>query len=449
MVAAELEKAIRASVRLELASANETVSAKSIREAVVKSLGIDGSIDAIKSFVKKAIKEEYTASVMNSSSSSSAPVKREKKRSSTVSVDEAKSSPGSSPSSAKKKRNEKQLVLSWALAEFMGVEECGRPTVTKRLWAYIKEKELQDPKDRRKILLDDTLQKIFKRKTMTMFTMNKFLTPHMKRKEDIAGYEESEEEEEEEDEDPLPAKKSNKKRSRSKSSPKKKKKKKAKKKRKVDPEAGKGKGLRAPVGISSTLANFMHSHGEGDGVDMTTDPPRAARTDVTKSLWAYIREKGLQKPDDKRKILCDVVLKRIFKVDAVTMFSMNKYLSPHMQNKAGEWGKAPPKDHDAGAIPERKPSKPKKKNAPRGNTGAGFQKPVAISEVLASFMGSSDGLASRPQVTKKLWEHIKANDLQDPDNRREIICDDTLKTLFNRDTVNMFQMSKELKVHFV
>lgn len=51
---------------------------------------------------------------------------------------------------------------------------------------------------------------------------------------------------------------------------------------------------------------------------------------------------------------------------------------------------------------------------------------------------------SRPQVVKKIWEHIKGNSLQDPSNRKEIICDDLMKAIFNVDRIDMFQMNKHL-----
>ena len=51
---------------------------------------------------------------------------------------------------------------------------------------------------------------------------------------------------------------------------------------------------------------------------------------------------------------------------------------------------------------------------------------------------------SRPQVVKQLWVYIKANDLQNPGNKREIICDDRLRPVFNADKIDMFKMNKVL-----
>jgi upstream activation factor subunit UAF30 len=51
---------------------------------------------------------------------------------------------------------------------------------------------------------------------------------------------------------------------------------------------------------------------------------------------------------------------------------------------------------------------------------------------------------SRPQVVKGIWDHIKGNSLQNPNNKREIICDGSLKAVFNVDKIDMFQMNKVL-----
>jgi upstream activation factor subunit UAF30 len=51
---------------------------------------------------------------------------------------------------------------------------------------------------------------------------------------------------------------------------------------------------------------------------------------------------------------------------------------------------------------------------------------------------------SRPQAVKRLWGHIRANELQDPSDRRQIRCDDAMRAVFKQDKVHMFQMTKIL-----
>ena len=77
------------------------------------------------------------------------------------------------------------MKLSPQFAEFLGVATCSRPQIVKKMWVYIKDKGLQDPKDKRKILLDDKMQAVFKRKTFTMFSMNKFISEHLMQDEEV------------------------------------------------------------------------------------------------------------------------------------------------------------------------------------------------------------------------------------------------------------------------
>ena len=54
---------------------------------------------------------------------------------------------------------------------------------------------------------------------------------------------------------------------------------------------------------------------------------------------------------------------------------------------------------------------------------------------------------SRPDIVKRLWKYIKDNDLQDPADRRFILCDDKLKTIFEQDRINSFGMNRDLSRH--
>ncbi|CAI4216078.1 unnamed protein product [Parascedosporium putredinis] len=84
-------------------------------------------------------------------------------------------------------------------------------------------------------------------------------------------------------------------------------------------------------------------------------------------------------------------------------------------------------------------------SAPKRKAGGGFQKPFNLSSTLADLCGETQ--LSRPQVVKKLWEHIKANDLQDPKDKRQIICDEKMTAVFKQAKVDMFQMNKHIGNH--
>jgi upstream activation factor subunit UAF30 len=50
-------------------------------------------------------------------------------------------------------------------------------------------------------------------------------------------------------------------------------------------------------------------------------------------------------------------------------------------------------------------------------------------------------------VVRKVWDYIKSHNLQNPENRREILADDKLKRVFDKNKVTMFEMNKHLARH--
>merc|ERR1719471_955706 len=76
----------------------------------------------------------------------------------------------------------KPLTLSKDLAELIGAkkdEKLSRPQVVKRLWAYIKEKNLQDPDNKQYFTPDQKMQPIFGKEKIRAFGMTKFLKTHL------------------------------------------------------------------------------------------------------------------------------------------------------------------------------------------------------------------------------------------------------------------------------
>jgi chromatin remodeling complex protein RSC6 len=53
----------------------------------------------------------------------------------------------------------------------------------------------------------------------------------------------------------------------------------------------------------------------------------------------------------------------------------------------------------------------------------------------------------RGQVVSKVWDYIRSHNLQNPENRREILADDKLRKIFGKDKVTMFEMNKYLAQH--
>jgi len=74
-----------------------------------------------------------------------------------------------------------------------------------------------------------------------------------------------------------------------------------------------------------------------------------------------------------------------------------------------------------------------------------LQQPLTPSPQLAAVVGP--GTLSRGEVVSKVWEYIKKNNLQNPQNKREIVADDKLRPVFGKDRVTMFEMNKHLAQH--
>ena len=75
-----------------------------------------------------------------------------------------------------------------------------------------------------------------------------------------------------------------------------------------------------------------------------------------------------------------------------------------------------------------------------------FMKPVQPDDALAAVVGPAP--LPRTELTKKLWDYIRSNNLQDAKVRTQINADEKLKAVFNgRETVTMFEMTKLVNGH--
>ena len=87
-----------------------------------------------------------------------------------------------------------------------------------------------------------------------------------------------------------------------------------------------------------------------------------------------------------------------------------------------------------------------KKTAAKRKPNAAFMKAMTPSTVLAAVVGGMP--MPRTEVTKKIWDYIKKNKLQDSVNRRLINADDKLKAVFGgKGKVSMFEMTKLVSNH--
>jgi len=106
--------------------------------------------------------------------------------------------------------------------------------------------------------------------------------------------------------------------------------------------------------------------------------------------------------------------------------------------------KATAKKATAKKAPAKKPAA--KKSTAKRKPNAAFMKPMTPSGVLAAVVGSMP--MPRTDVTKKIWDYIKKNKLQDSINRRLINADEKLRAVFGgKKQVSMFEMTKLVSNH--
>ncbi|MBA0712034.1 hypothetical protein Golax_011159 [Gossypium laxum] len=404
---------------------------------------------------------------------------------------------------AKKRGGGFQTVcsLSPQLQKVVGESKLARTEVVKKLWVYIKEKDLQDPKNKRNIICDELLRDIFRVNSINMFQMNKALTKHIwplsvededsnhemecednddsasmnaesakgevkeeeKEKDDSVSInaesakgEENEEGKEEDDSESLNAENSKEEKEEEKEGEQE-----EEEDNEEEEEEQEGNSRRSKKKRSSKGDKDVKRRGGGFTKLCSLSPQlqafigesELARTEVVKRLWTYIREKNLQDPKDKRNVLCDDSLYSLFRVKSINMFQMNKALSKHIwplnEEEVAVQADSAKTERKSKQARERVADEPKQKEKKQKKGASGFLAPLPLSDALVKFFATGENALSRADVVKKMWEYIKQNDLQDPSDKRRILCDDKLKELFEVDSFNGFAMTKLLTTHFI
>ena len=111
--------------------------------------------------------------------------------------------------------------------------------------------------------------------------------------------------------------------------------------------------------------------------------------------------------------------------------------------------KKPAAKKPAAKKPAAKKAAPKKaaakKPAAKRKPNAAFMKPMTPSSSLAAIVGSLP--LPRTEVTRKIWDYIKKNKLQDAINKRMINADEKMKSILGKAQVSMFEMTKLINKH--
>ncbi len=96
-------------------------------------------------------------------------------------------------------------------------------------------------------------------------------------------------------------------------------------------------------------------------------------------------------------------------------------------------------------MPAKTPQKTSGRKAADGGGPSALQKPLTPSAALAAVVGQEP--LPRTEVVSRVWDYIKSKNLQNPENRREILADEALGKVFGKDRATMFEMNKHLARH--
>ncbi|KAJ3293910.1 hypothetical protein HDU79_011752 [Rhizoclosmatium sp. JEL0117] len=268
-----------------------------------------------------------------------------------------------------------------------------RPEVVKRLWVWIKHNNLQDPSDKRSILCDPLLESVFKLKKINMFKvcifvhfllMNKFLGNHLKSASDVLG---------------------------------------------VDNQL-----------IERHTASVSRSSAASSKKSSSRATPTRGNRDLSKSS-SYVVDSDDDNDDDEDD-----------DEDDGDHDGNDDDEEDHDEDDAedDDMGETP-KKASSSASKKKKPARSRDDDddddgAPKKKSKSVFSKPYNLSPELIAVVGSADPIP-RHEAVKKIWEYIKGNNLQDPSDKRFILCDETLQKVLKAKRVSMFGMNKVLGEH--
>ena len=121
---------------------------------------------------------------------------------------------------------------------------------------------------------------------------------------------------------------------------------------------------------------------------------------------------------------------------------------PARKTAAAKTGAASARGAGAAAAKTSKPAAKKaaaKTTAAKAPRKASTAAGKAPSAQLAAVIGVEP--VARPEAVKKMWDYIKAHNLQDPQDKRTIVADDKLRAVFGKDRVGMFELTGILGQH--
>lgn len=133
----------------------------------------------------------------------------------------------------------------------------------------------------------------------------------------------------------------------------------------------------------------------------------------------------------------------VFTTTFLSPETASSFLKPSSSGKPGQFSPFHLRTVRTVTLATASPKPVTGKREPRG-----IMKPRRVSPEMEAFVGAPE--IPRTQALKLIWAHIKQHNLQDPENKKVIICDEKLKKIFGgRDRVGFLEIAGLISPHFL
>eukprot|EP01029_Cantina_marsupialis_P030545 TRINITY_DN8304_c0_g1_i1.p1 TRINITY_DN8304_c0_g1~~TRINITY_DN8304_c0_g1_i1.p1 ORF type:complete len:315 (-),score=108.24 TRINITY_DN8304_c0_g1_i1:174-1118(-) len=187
---------------------------------------------------------------------------------------------------------------------------------------------------------------------------------------------------------------------------------------------------------SEALVTYMGSH-------------EFTKNEAAAKIRLAMKELPRVKRGKKSMVELDENLNDLFKRKFCTSFEVPKLLKSHYKKWVATAECDEPELKKAREMAKKKGAKKTTKAKANTEDKPKRKQPEReISDEMQALVGATK--ISRPQCVKKIWEHIKDNDLQDEDDKRRIInSTPEMKDVFNCESMTMFELNKLITPHFL